>query len=156
MGVVPAAIEHVAPCTVSNLYIRNPRMQFTHGLSIHETRTVNSSRSAVFNFICSADFFKLTGAHAIKISFKTGGKFVLSFPGRGEISGTVAGIIPGEKITGFNRPDEQATTVVISVSGDHETMVSIEHSAILSEESAAAKTSAWREILDKMKKLLER
>ena len=130
-------------------------------VTIYEWKDINANVTSVFNFLGTERFMSLTGADEILYDFREGGEFKLSFRGRGEISGTIEEIIPYHRIvlrwnvTGFNKPDETDTRVIILMTTDKGTMVSIEHSEIKNEEAAEAKRKAWKEILSALKKLLE-
>jgi uncharacterized protein YndB with AHSA1/START domain len=130
-------------------------------LTIYEWKEINSNVTSVFNLLGTEKFMSLTGANEITFDFREGGEFKLSFPGRGEIFGTVDEIIPYHRIvldwnvTGFNMPDETNTKVIILMVTSKGTTVSIEHSEIKNEEAADAKRNAWKGILSNLKKLLE-
>ena len=130
-------------------------------VTIYEWMEMNANVTSVFNFLGTEKFMSLTGANEIVYDFREGGEFRLSFPGRGEIFGTIDEIIPYHRIdlrwnvTGFNRPDETDTRVIILMTSSKGTMVSIEHSEIKNEEAAEAKRKAWKEILGEVKKMLE-
>ena len=129
--------------------------------TIYEWQEMNANVTAVFNFLGTEKFMSLTGADEIAYDFREGGEFRLSFGSRGEIFGTVEEIIPYHRIvlnwnvTGFNRPEETDTKVIILMTTAKGTTLSIEHSEIKNEEAGDAKRIAWREILSELKKLLE-
>jgi uncharacterized protein YndB with AHSA1/START domain len=130
-------------------------------VTIYEWKDISTGVTTVFNFLSTEKFMSLTGADQIVYDFREGGEFRLSFQGRGEISGIVEEIIPYHRIvlqwnvTGFNRPDETDTKVIILMTTAKGTTVSIEHSEIKNEGAAEAKRKAWKEILSALKKLLE-
>lgn len=130
-------------------------------VTIYEWKDINANVTAVFNLLGTEKFMSLTGADEILYDFREGGEFKLSFRGRGEIYGIIEEIIPYHRIvvrwnvTGFNRPDETDTRVIILMTTDKGTMLSVEHSEIKNEESADAKRKAWKELLSALKKLLE-
>lgn len=130
-------------------------------VTIYEWKDLSAGVTTVFNFLGTEKFMSLTGADQIVYDFREGGEFKLSFRGRGEISGTIEEIIPYHRIvlnwnvTGFSRPDETNTKVIILMTTSSGTTVSIEHSEIKNEEAAEAKRKAWREILTVLKKMLE-
>lgn len=130
-------------------------------LAVYEWIEINSNVTAVFNLLGSEKFLSLTGANKVTYDFSEGGEFKLTFHGRGEIFGTVDEIIPYHRIvlnwnvTGFNRPDETNTKVIILMTTTQGTTVSIEHAEIKNEEAGDAKRKAWKEILSSLKKLME-
>ena len=129
--------------------------------TIYEWEVVNANAAAVYDFISSEKFLKLTGADEIEIDFREGGNYRLLFHGRGEIFGTIEEIIPYHRIIlvwnvkGFDRPDEANNRVKVLLDTTKGTTVSVEHSGIENEEAAEAKKKAWREILDDLKDLLQ-
>jgi len=129
--------------------------------TVFEWLEIKANTSDVYNLIGTEKFFALTGADEINLDFREGGSFVLKFKGRGQISGIIREIIPYHRIslawnvTGFNRPDEINTEVLILMNTVKGTTISIEHSKIKNADGAEAKRKAWREILDNLKKLLE-
>ena len=129
--------------------------------TIYEWTEINTNVTVVFNLLGTEKFMALTGATKIEYDFREGSEFRLSFSGRGEISGTIEEIIPYHRIvlrwnvTGFNRPDEVDTRVIILMTTSKGTTVSIEHSEVKNDEAAEAKRKAWKEILAELKKMLE-
>jgi uncharacterized protein YndB with AHSA1/START domain len=130
-------------------------------VTVYEWTEINTNVTVIYNLLVTEKFMSLTGADKVVYDFREGGEFKLSFFGRGEISGTIEEIIPYHRIvlrwnvSGFNKPDEVDTRVIILMTTEKGTMVSIEHSEIKNEEAAEAKRKSWKEILSSLKKLLE-
>ena len=124
------------------------------GFNISALRDYTESHENIFLRIQDGSLFRLTGADEVTFDFSEGGRFELSFKGRGRISGRFLKIIPISRVVmewdveGFGRPDERGTTVWITLlENDARTTLTIEHREIPTEESANSKKKAWKEIL---------
>ena len=114
----------------------------------------NVPRKEIFSLIREGRLFQLTGAETVNFSFSENGPIELMFK-NGKVTGQFLKIIENEKIImewnseGFNRADEQATKVWITILGNEElTTVTIEHREIPTPESAQSKEKSWKRILE--------
>jgi hypothetical protein len=119
------------------------------------TKSFSADPFALYNYLKSLAWLRLTGADDIKIDWEKR-SFTLTFNERGIITGRILvftePVINIEwNVKGFHRPDELNTLVEISLSYlEGGCFLNLTHTNLISQESVDAKKRAWLEILNEI------